>query len=303
MSHVRSETRNGRRRDADLRKRAAEAGLDVETYARRKAAKMAVKAELRAAKAAAAIRRPLPPDSPKMAVSAAAEAPQVAPEGPWLIDGVLRRSSLTLMDGPDPTSVLTLALDLSIALAAGLPAWAGRAIQAPRLKVLILDLAFTTDVGARIRATELMRRVDTGDRLRISRGNLLIGSKTARSSFVNGIVEVGAPAVIIVNHLARLCETSALNPEDQADMSTLFDGLMGIGARLAGPAIIVLGGGDSRLASAANRVLYAQRDGQNVSMTAAGMTTLSFRLAQTRGVTIPISITDNKGSQNASYKI
>ena len=295
MTSAPDEARNAARRLADLRERAAAAGLDIETYATLRAAKAAMKAGARAAKAAAAIRKPAPPGSTRMAVTATAEeAPQASPERAWLIAGVLKKGDLAVLDG-DPGAAFSLALDAAIALASGVSAWAGRAVMAHRAKVLLLDLAFSSDVGARIRATELMRQIDTRGRLRISRGALLIGSRKSSTSFIAGVQEVGAPTIIVVNNLARLCETSSLMPETPADMLTLTEALRTIQSRLGHPAIIVLGGSDTYLGTAADRVLHVQHDGQNVSMTATGMSPMRFRLVTTRGVVLPISITNDKG--------
>ena len=293
MTSAPDETRNAARRLADLRERAAAAGLPTEEYARRRAAKAALKAASRAAKAAAAVRKPLPAASPRMPVTATAEeAPQASPARQWLIDGTLRRGELVLMDG-DAGAAFTVALDMSIALAAGIGAWAGKAVTAPRTKTLFVDMNYTQDIGRRIRTCEIVRQIEVGDRLRVGRGTFIVGSKINRAAFVAGVQEAGAPGAIVVNNSYAMLSASQIKPDDAEAMGLAVATLREIQARLGYPAIIILGGADTRLASAADRILQVQRDGQLVTMAATGMAPMRFRLVATRGVTLPISITDN----------
>ena len=289
MAHAPDPARNAGRRLADLRAKAAAAGLPVEEYARRRAAKLASKAAARAAKAAAAVRKPAPIGSTRMATAATADAPQASPERPWLIDGILRRGDLVAMDG-DAGAALTLALDLGIHLAAGVGAWGGRAIQTSRTKTLFVDMNYTQDIGRRIRTCEIMRQIEVGDRLRVGRGTFIVGSKINRAAFISGVKEAGAPAVIIINNSYTMLSASQIKPDDAEAMGMACDTLREIQARLGHPAIVVLGGADSLLASAADRILHVQREGENVTMTATGMAPMKFKLVMTRGVTLPVAV-------------
>ena len=290
MTSAPDEARNAARRLAILRERAAAAGLDIETYATLRAAKMVAKAAARAAKAAAAVRKPAPPGSTRMAVTATADASQPSPARQWLIDGTLRRGELVLMDG-DAGAAFTVALDMSIALAAGIRAWAGKAVTAPRTKTLFVDMNYTQDIGRRIRTCEIVRQIEVGDRLRVGRGTFIVGSKINRAAFVAGVQEAGAPGAIVVNNSYAMLSASQIKPDDAEAMGLAVATLREIQARLGYPAIIILGGADTRLASAADRVLQVQRDGQLVTMAATGMAPMRFRLVATRGVVLPISVT------------
>ena len=190
--------------------------------------------------------------------------------GPWLLQPFLRGGELVVADG-DPIAASALAVFLAVSVAAD------------RRRVLLLDTMFSLAIGAQIRAAETVNKRETGVHLRIIRG-LIPSFEDSSVTFLNAINEGGIPDLIVIHGLGALCEQAQLDPTVPDDVARLFEALSGIQARLRGCAIVLLGGSDTALADAADRILKVSRSGENVTVTSTAepKQTLQFRLSPVR---------------------
>ena len=189
---------------------------------------------------------------------------------PWLLEPFLRHGGIVIVDG-DPHAASALAVFLAVSVAAD------------RRRVLLLDTMFSLAIGAQIRAAETVNKRETGVHLRIIRG-LIPSFEDSSVTFLNAINEGGIPDLIVIHGLGALCEQAQLDPTVPDDAARLLEALLNIQQRLRGCAVLLLGGADTALAAAADKVLMASRSGENVTVTstAAPRQTFQFRLSPVR---------------------
>ena len=198
-----------------------------------------------------------------------AQPARSASEQPWVAEPYIRHGEIVIADG---NAASLFAVHIAVRTASD-----GQ-------KTFLLDTARDVTIGAKVRACETANVLDVDGRLRVSRGTLIPGSKYSAATFLTTILEGGRPRMFVVHDLAALCQQAQLDPDDMQDMAVLYEALSDIQQKLRGCALLVVGGSESVLADAADRVLIAMRDGQIVTVEARdGLTpTTRCRLVSVR---------------------
>ena len=198
-----------------------------------------------------------------------AQPARSASEQPWVAEPYIRHGETVVLDG---SAASLFAVHIAVRTASD-----GQ-------KTFLLDTARDVTIGAKVRACETANVLDVDGRLRVSRGTLIPGSKYSAATFLTAILEGGRPGLFIIHDLASLCQQAQLDPESLEDVAILFQSLMDIQQKLRHCAILIVGGSESVLADAADRVLIAMRDGQIVTVEAQdGLTpTTRCRLVSVR---------------------